>query len=191
MPNTTISLALLFTIARQQPMATRERIESLACIIQEGAGMPAGLQFRVRYGIPALAEQETALDCLITLGYLIRPSRVASRACPALDAGAFSLPPDGMALAVNAVARRLRAVLPPEPEWEREMDRHQAAMQHLETLGSRSDRELQLMAALTLASRNQRGREPRETVGRMLPGVPAERLRRLQEELSQRGLLPG
>ena len=37
MPNTTISLALLFTIARQQPMATRERIESLDCIIQEGA----------------------------------------------------------------------------------------------------------------------------------------------------------
>ena len=164
MPNTTISLALLFTIARQQPMATRERIESLACIIQEGTGMPAGLQFRVRYGIPALAEQETALDCLITLGYVIRPSRAA---------------------------QRLRAVLPPEPEWEREMHRRQAAMQHLETLGSRSDRDLQLMAALTLGSRNQRDREPQETVGRMLPGVPAERLKRLQEELSQRGLLPG
>ena len=112
MPNTTISLALLFTIAKQQPMATRERIERLACIIQEGAGMPAGLQFRVRYGIPALAEQETALDYLITLGYIIRPSRAA---------------------------RSLRAVLPPEPEWEREMDRRQAAMQHLETLETRTE----------------------------------------------------
>ena len=60
-------------------------------------------------------------------------------------------------------------------------------MQHLETLGSRSDRELHLMAA----SRNGRDPEPRETAGRMLPGVPAERLKRLPEELSQRGLLPG
>ena len=164
MPNTTSSLAMLFTIAKQQPMATRERIESLACILQEGAGIPAGLHFRTRYGIPALAEKETALDCLITLGYVIRPSRAP---------------------------QRLRAVLPPEPEWEPEMDRRQAAMQHLETLGSRSDRDLQLMAALTMASRNGRNPEPRETVGRMLPRVPAERLKRLQEELSQRGLLPG
>ena len=49
MPNTTISLALLFTIARQQPMATRERIESLVLQLQmidfraEGALRPSNL----------------------------------------------------------------------------------------------------------------------------------------------------
>ena len=68
----------------------------LHTLVRGGGGDARWAAVPVRYGIPALAEQETALDYLITLGYIIRPSRAA---------------------------RSLRAVLPPEPEWEREMDR--------------------------------------------------------------------
>ena len=47
MPNNITGMALLFTIVQQQPMAEEDRIGHLAHILQEGAGVPAGLRVSI------------------------------------------------------------------------------------------------------------------------------------------------
>ena len=162
MPNNITGMALIFTIVQQQPMAEQDRIGHLAHILQEGAGIPSGLRFRLRYGMPAMDEQEQTLDHLMLSGHVIRVSRWPTK---------------------------LRAALPAEPEWQQEMERLAPRMRRLDALGERNTRELQLMSAL-IAAGAQGHEDPAKTVGRTMPRVEPGRLERLQAELRETGMLP-
>ena len=156
------SMGLLHRIISRQPMALPERIEHLAHLLQEGAGVPAGLRFRNRYGVPVLAQEDTTLDHLELSGHVAR----------------LGHPPT-----------RLRAALPAPPEWDQALAQHAPALRHLDRLGTRNTRELQLMSALVAAGGRGAG-EPAGAVRRIMSRVGPDRLERLQAELREKGMLP-
>ena len=96
--------ALVF--ARRPPGPAHEHS---AHIPQEDAGIPAGLQSRLRYGIPALDEQEKTPDHLTLPGHVARVNKDHPQ--------------------------RFRAEPPPHPEWEMETEQQAPGMRRSMTWG--------------------------------------------------------